>query len=128
MANAPTISPAEWEVMRVLWTKAPMNANAVALSLPQGLQWHPKTVRTLLDRLAAKGALQKTKTHGVYEYAPLVEESACLRAESRGFADRFFGGRLQPMIAHFIEHEDLSQDDIASLRRLLDEKGKNEGT
>lgn len=121
----PSISSAEWEVMRVLWESGPKNANEVTDALPKTLQWHPKTVRTLLDRLALKKALSKTKKHGVYVYAALVEETACLQAESRGFAERFFGGRLQPMLAHFIAHEELSDEEVAELRKLLDEKGNH---
>jgi BlaI family penicillinase repressor len=122
MRSLPNISSAEWEVMRVLWDGSPHTANEVTEALPQSLAWHPKTVRTLLDRLVKKKALSKTKRGGVYVYAPMVDEAMCLRAESRGFAERFFEGRLQPMIAHFIADEDLSAEDIAALRRLLDEK------
>jgi BlaI family transcriptional regulator, penicillinase repressor len=122
MAQVPAISSAEWEVMRVLWRGGPQNANDVADALPAALAWHPKTVRTLLDRLVRKKALSKNKRGGVYVYAPLVDEATALRAESRGFAERYFGGRLQPMIAHFITQEQLSKEEIAALRTLLDEK------
>jgi BlaI family penicillinase repressor len=127
MNRLPSISSAEWEVMRVLWDQAPHTANEVTEALPSSLEWHPKTVRTLLDRLVKKKAVSKTKSRGVYVYAPLVDEALCLRAESRGFAERFFDGRLQPMIAHFIAHEDLSAEDIATLRKMLDEKGNEKG-
>ena len=122
MPNLPAISSAEWEVMRVMWRDGPQSANDVAGALPAALEWHPKTVRTLLDRLVRKKAVSKSKHGGVYVYTPLVDETTALRAEGRGFAERFFGGRLQPMIAHFITQENLSKEEIAALRKLLDEK------
>ncbi len=120
----PRISVAEWEVMKVLWAHDPLSANQVIDALASTTDWHPKTVRTLLTRLVDKGVLGKEKQDGLYVFTPRVEETACVRDESRSFLDRCFGGSLHPMLAHFLEHEDPSDDEIAELRRLLDEKDK----
>lgn len=125
--DSPRISQAEWEVMRVLWERSPLNANEVIGALATRSDWHPKTVRTLLARLVAKGALEKVKRHGVYWFTPLVDEASCLAEESRHFLSRFFAGGMKPMLAHFIEHEDLSAEDLQELQRLLDGKRKGGG-
>ncbi len=52
--KVPNISEAEWEVMNVLWDRAPQTANEVIHSLQERTEWKPKTVRTLLDRLVQK--------------------------------------------------------------------------
>ena len=44
--KVPSISEAEWEVMNVLWEKAPQTANEVIHSLRERKDWKPKTVRT----------------------------------------------------------------------------------
>lgn len=123
----PRISVAEWEVMKVLWAQGPSSANQVIHALASTTDWHPKTVRTLLTRLVDKGVLDREKQGGLYVFTPCVEETACVRDESRSFLDRCFGGSLQPMLAHFLEHEDLSDEEIAQMRRLLDEKDKERG-
>jgi len=38
------------------------------------------------------------------------------------FRERVFGGAVQPMLAHFVQETKLSEEDIAQLRRILDEK------
>lgn len=126
MANTPSISAAEWTIMQVLWREAPLSAIEVVEALEGQSDWHPKTVRTLLGRLVAKGALGREKRCGALRFSPLVTEEQCVRDESRTFLERCFAGMAQPMLAHFIEHAELSPQDIAALRAMLDRKTARE--
>ncbi len=126
MANTPSISAAEWTIMQVLWREAPLSAIEVVEALEGLSDWHPKTVRTLLGRLVVKGALFREKRGGALRFSPLVTEEECVRDESRTFLERCFSGLAQPMLAHFIEHEELSPQDIAALRAILDRKTARE--
>jgi BlaI family penicillinase repressor len=127
MGNTPSISAAEWTIMQVLWREAPLSAVEVVEALEGQSEWHPKTIRTLLGRLVAKGALRREKRGGALRFSPLVTEEQCVRDESRTFLERCFAGMAQPMLAHFIEHENLSPQDIAALRAMLDRKTAREG-
>ncbi len=126
MSNTPSISAAEWMVMQVLWRTPHLTAVEVAESLEGQAEWHPKTVRTLLGRLVAKGALGREKRGGALRFTPLVTEEQCVRDESRTFLERCFAGMAQPMLAHFIKHEELTPQDIAVLRAMLDRKMNRE--
>jgi len=122
MSKVPQISEAEWEVMRVLWARAPRTANEVCAALADSTTWSPRTIKTLLNRLVNKGALKYKPQGRAYHYLPAVSESACVRAASRSFLKRVFGGALTPMLAHFLEEEKMSADEIAELRSMLDER------
>jgi BlaI family penicillinase repressor len=37
------------------------------------------------------------------------------------FLERFFGGSLKPMFAHFVGRQRLTKHEVEELRRLLDE-------
>ncbi len=126
MTPTPKISAAEWELMRVLWARAPRTAAEVIEEVagPQG--WSPKTVRTLLARLVEKGALEVRREGPVQVFQPLVAETDCVREESRTFLDRVFGGTLRPMLAHFVENNELTPEEIADLRAILDEAARKE--
>ncbi len=124
MDRPPRISEAEWQVMRVLWARSPATAGEVIAALKGVCDWSDKTVRTLLTRLVAKKALAYRQSGRAYLYYPLVDEKQCVRAESRSFLQRVYGGALVPMLAAFIEDVDLSPEQIADLKRLLDEKGE----
>lgn len=122
MANTPRISDAEWEIMKILWEKSPQGASEVVAALDGHRDWNPKTVKTLLTRLVKKGALSFEKDGRAYLYRPKVTERDCVAVASRSFVDRVFGGSILPMLAHLVESKSIAQDEIAELRRLLDEK------
>ena len=123
MKNVPRISETEWEVMKVMWAEAPCTAGQVIERLTQAdATWHPKTIKAFLNRLVKKGVLGFRKEGRGYLYRPLVKESECVKAVSASFLERVFGGSLHPMLAHFVEHQRMSADEIRDLRRLLDKK------
>jgi BlaI family penicillinase repressor len=120
--SIPRISDAEWLIMRVLWAKSPATAKDVVAALDEDTRWNPKTVLTLINRLVEKGAVRFTKEARTHLYSPKVAERDCVKIESRSFLERVYGGAVQPMLAHFVEETTLTKQDIAELRRILDEK------
>ena len=79
------------------------------------------TVKTLLSRLVAKGALTTQPDGRRFLYTPVLARSAYVGGESRRLVDRLFGGRAAPLFAHLAEAEALSEQDIAEIERLLKE-------
>ena len=121
---SPKISEAEWRVMKLLWEKAPRTSNEIIdiLEHDDSVDWNPKTIKTLLNRLVNKGALDFDKEGRAYLYYPKVQEAECRRAERRSFLSRVYSGALKPMLAAFIEDEKLTKEDIDELKRILEEK------
>ncbi|SFB08180.1 BlaI family transcriptional regulator, penicillinase repressor [Lentibacillus halodurans] len=122
--KVPSISEAEWEVMKVLWKKAPQTANEVISSLQEQTDWKPKTVRTLLDRLAQKKVIDVNKDQKVYTFFPLYSQKDCQHAETQSFIKRIYDGTLKSMLVQFIQEDSLSEEDIKELRSILDKKSK----
>lgn len=120
MPALPRISETEWEVMKILWAHAPLTAAEVIEHLQAcDRTWHPKTVRTLLNRLVKKRALGYRREGRMYLYRPLVAEKDCVAAATESFLDRVFGGALQPMLAHFVEQRRLTTADLRELQQIL---------
>ncbi len=113
------ISAAELEVMKVLWTQAPLSANDVVAALADASTWHEKTVKTLLNRLVAKEAVGFEKDGRAYLYYPLIQQADYQQKESRSFVDKVFGGRLAPLVAGFAGGKQLSAEDVAELKQLI---------
>jgi len=124
MQKIPRISESEWQVMKLLWAESPATANKIVEELSLRTTWKPKTIKTLLNRLVKKQALGYEKKGREYHYYPLVAETECVKAESRSFLKRFYGGATKPMLAAFLESEDLSPEEIKELKQLLDRKGE----
>jgi BlaI family transcriptional regulator, penicillinase repressor len=116
-----TISEAESQVMEVLWARAPLSADDVVTALSEATDWHEKTIKTLLNRLLRKGALEHERDGRRYLYRPAIRREDYVSQESRTLINRLFGGRVAPMLAHFQQHEKLQPEDIEALRKLLDD-------
>ena len=106
-------------VMRVLWAHEPMTANEVVDALLELTGWNHRTIRTLLGRLAKKQAIGHRQHDRPYRYLPLVSREEVLRAERACFVKRVYSGAVMPMLAEFIEDEQLSEADVQKLRTML---------
>lgn len=115
------ISTAESLVMEALWRSSPRTAEQIAAEVASGQDWTEATVKSLLNRLLTKGAVAADKDGRRYLYRPLLARADYVHAESRGLVDRLFEGRLAPLVAHFSQRERLSADDVAELKRLIEE-------
>jgi BlaI family penicillinase repressor len=124
MTKVPQISDTEWQVMKVVWAKSPISANQVIESLEGSCNWKPKTIKTLLGRLVKKKALGYHKESREYMYYSLISEKECVRAENKSFLSRVYGGAFNVMLASFLEEEKLSSSQIDELRKILEEKNK----
>jgi BlaI family penicillinase repressor len=128
MAANIQISDAEWEIMKVLWQAPGLSAAEVAERLADATQWHPKTVRTLLDRLLKKDVLEATVVDKLYRYTPLLSREECINEASKSFMSKVFDGAFTPMVAHFVKNSRLSRKDRAELERILNKYADGENT
>ena len=118
---AERISEAEHAVMEVLWEQQPLTAAEVAERAGPARGWSVHTVKTLLSRLLAKGAIAHEADGRRFLYRPVIERDSYVGRESEKLVDRLFGGRVTPLIAHLAERRSLSAEDIAELEALLKE-------
>lgn len=115
------ISEAESRVISVLWDRGSATAEEVIALLKDQSDWQDATIKTLLNRLLTKGAIAAEAEGRRYRYRPLLKQSDWVLEESRGLLDRWFDGRLAPLVAHFNAHGELSRSDIDELRKLIEE-------
>ena len=115
------ISESELAVMEALWAEAPATAAEVITRIDPARAWSAQTVKTLLARLVAKGAVAARQDGRRYLYTPLLARDAHVAGDVRKLVDRLFGGRVAPLVAHLAEREALTPADIAEIERLLAE-------
>ncbi len=116
------ISDAELQVREVLWASdQPLTATEVADRVDPDRDWSLATVKTMLSRLAAKGALSHREDGRRYFYSAAIARDSYVGLESRRFVDRLFGGRLSPLVARLAEEDQLDDDDIAAIEAILKE-------
>jgi len=120
--RAERISEAEHTVMEALWSEStPLAASDVCDRVCATRDWSIPTVKTLLSRLVAKGAVATEPDGRRFLYTPLIERADYVGSESKRLVERLFGGRAAPLIAHLAESESLSDEDLAEIEALLKE-------
>src|SRR5580658_1551354 len=82
--------------------------------------WTDATIRTLLNRLVRKKAVVASKDGRRFLFRPLVARGDYVHSESKSLIDRLFDGQLEPFVAHFSQRVDLSSEEIARLRLLVE--------
>ncbi|MNI34976.1 Penicillinase repressor [compost metagenome] len=120
--HTPKITESEWEIMKLIWKDNPITAEQIMVQLPEEIEWSDQTVRTFINRLLKKKAIDFEKSGRVYHYYPLVSEKDCVKAESQSFLKRVFGGAAGIMVTNFLEEAHLSEKEIEQLQKLLTEK------
>ena len=122
MEPSPHVSQAEWAVMQVLWERSPLSLGELLDVVARSSTWHPNTIKTFVRRLVRKGAVGTVGTAGSYGYVPRLTRAQAMRAENHSFLDRLYGGRLKPMVVALLQDEDLTPEEIAELREILDRR------
>lgn len=115
------ISAAESQVMEAVWRAGQLTADEIVAQVGEPQGWGEATVKTLINRLLKKKALISERSEGRTRYRALVSRTDYVQGESQGLLDRLFEGQLSPLVAHYAKHKALSADDIARLKRLIEE-------
>ena len=84
MAESLQISPAEWDVMAIVWEAGSNTAAEVIARLEASHDWSHRTIRTLLARLVERALSNTRSTARPISIArPSHASSACARKAAR---------------------------------------------
>ena len=125
MTLSPTTPPpaelteAEWSIIKAIWDHEPATAPEVQIRLHAYTQWTYSTVRTLMDRMVAKGLLASEKRRNLTLYRSAITREQAQRSELRYALKHAFDGALAPMVQCLIESEKVSPAELAELERLI---------
>jgi len=121
----PQLTPAELEVMKVLWDTDGLSAREVHDDLGQRLDWAYSTTRTTIERMVRKGLVAKEPFHGLHIYRASVTRVSGLARLVRDFAAQVLETSYVPVVSLFADSGALTEQEILELRRLLDDAEGN---
>ena len=119
MSELPRITDAEWHVMDVVWQKAPQTANEIVQALEGQVNWSPKTIKTLINRLVNKGALRFEKDGRTYLYSPAVEQASMEQGLVGGLLRGAFKGSADRLVLHALESGEASREELEAIKALI---------
>ena len=123
------VTDAELAVLRLLWRQGPSTIRQLTAELyPDGGTSAYATVQKLLDRLSAKGCVSRKAAGRANVFTAEVGRTELIGRRLQDIADTFCDGALSPLLTHLVTRSGLSQDEMAQLRRLVEElDGKKDG-
>ena len=117
------MTEAEWKVMKAVWVLEKTNVREVYDALLESEGWAYNTVRTLMERLAAKGYLKARKVGNMYFYTPAESRKSVSARALWEFVDKVFDGAVGPLVSYAVKEKKLTPEELDGLRQLLEKKG-----
>jgi len=122
MPAKPPVSDAELEVLKVLWAKEAATVRDVEAALRRNKRRLAyNTVLTLLTRLRDKGYVDADRVGTAHVFRPMVSRDELLNDGLSALANRIGDGTASPLVHALVRGQRLSAEDVAYLRKLLDD-------
>jgi BlaI family transcriptional regulator, penicillinase repressor len=121
------LTRAEWTIIKAVWDHEPCAAPDIQEKLLKKTGWTYSTVRTLMDRMVAKGLLHAEKIRNLTLYRSSFTRAQAQRVELLYTLKHAFNGALAPMVQCLIETNDLSAEELSKLETLIRTKKKTAG-
>ena len=118
------LTEAEWTIIKAVWEDEPCTAPVIQEKLFKKTAWTYSTVRTLMDRMAAKGLLTAAKVRNLTLYRSAVTREQAQRGELLYALKHAFNGALTPMVQCLLDTGKLTAGDLAELESLIEARKK----
>lgn len=118
------LTESEWTIIKAVWGGEPCTAPGVQQELQAETQWTYSTVRTLMDRMVAKGLLTAEKVGKLTLYRSAVTRAQAQRGELLYALKHAFNGALTPMVQCLLDSGPLSAGELAELESLIKARKK----
>jgi BlaI family transcriptional regulator, penicillinase repressor len=110
----------ELEILRVLWKRGPSQLGEVCEALRRERDVATTTVATMLRVMLDKGLVQRKPAGRGHLWSAAVTQTAAARSMVGKLVDGVFNGSASRLVAHLVEAGQLSADELAELRQLID--------
>src|SRR5262245_39485141 len=123
MARTPQdVTDTELAVLQTLWDGGPATIRQLTDALyPGGGLAQYGTVQKLLDRLEAKGCVQRARTQAAHTFAATIGREELIGRRLQVMAEKLCGGSLTPLLTHLVRARRLSARERQELRSLIDD-------
>lgn len=114
--NTPKIFESEYRFCLILWRNEPITCSALAKLCKEELGWSRTTTYTVIKRLEERGVLQN---EGSVVTSSVSKEEVQV-SEIDEMMEKTFEGSLPAFIAAFARRQNLSEQDIEEIRKIIE--------
>ena len=115
---------AELEILNVLWAAGPATVRDVHSALEGHRQVGYTTVLKLMQIMAEKGLVVRDESHKAHVYRPALQQKEARSTLLGQMRDSLFGGSSAKLVLHALSDDRCTPEEIAEIRRILDERAK----
>ena len=119
----------ELQILKLLWEQSPLTVREVRDALAEsGRDLAHTTVITSLGTMVGKGQLKKLPpaVGKAFRFAPLLEQSDVSQNMLGDLVERVFDGSTEALMLNLFDMRDLDESEIKRLRKLLNQKLKEQ--
>lgn len=116
------ITNAEWQVMKIAWTKDVVTSKEVIISLKEKFAWTASTVKTLLGRLVEKNCLSTEKVGNKYYYSPILTEDESIHQTATEVSKKTCAMKMSNVINDLLLKNDFTDEDLDNIEAMINEK------
>lgn len=117
----PKLGKVQLQIMQVLWQHGTATAREITDKLSRDKPIAHSTVQTLLRKLEAKGAVTHETQDRTFVFRPVPEQTAVTTSATRDLLSRLFNNSVYGLVAHLMQHEKISPEEMQQLRQLIEE-------
>jgi len=123
MARSATGRPTDLElkILKVLWDRGPSTVREVMETLAQQRPAGYTTVLKMLQIMTGKGLVRCDRSQRAHIYRSRDTRERTVTKLAGDLLDRVFDGSASQLVLHALEHRPTTPDELAEIRRLLDE-------
>ena len=118
------LTEGEWAIVRAVWDNEPCAAPTVQEVLQSQKGWSYSTVKTMMDRMVTKGLLRTQRIRNLILYSSVITRKQAQSGEIMRAVKRAFDGALTPMMQFMLDNNRLSQEQLAELETMIQNKKK----
>jgi BlaI family penicillinase repressor len=122
------LTEAEWSIMEIVWEQGYCTAPDVQELLQERTGWAYSTVKTMMDRMAAKGLLETERIRKMILFRPAIKRVQAQRAELMRTVKRAFNGAFSPMVEFLLDDNTFSKEELEHLKTLLQQKSEKKAS
>ena len=122
--SVPKIHEGEYRFCLIMWAHQPVTGVELVKLCQEQLAWKKSTTYTVIKRLGERGVLKLE--NGVV--TALISKEEAEAAEIETFVESKFGGSLPAFVAAFTKHQDMSEQDLDEVQRMIDRIRKGGGS
>jgi predicted transcriptional regulator len=120
--RSPTLTDGELRLMRVLWRSGPSTVSGIVDRLQGRRVPAYNTVLTMMRILERKGYVYHRKEGRAFVFQALIDQAKASRSALRYVLDRFFDNSPGSLVLNLLEHDDVSDEELEAMRRLIRER------